>query len=93
MSNVGRHSMDVIFLDQNKWINLAGMEAGKASSSELVARCRVGKATVAWMKRSGIRGDPAKARAGRNSAAYPRFVLSGLRLLRLVTDGNRPRSA
>jgi hypothetical protein len=29
--------MDVIFLDQNKWIDLAGVEAGKASSSELVA--------------------------------------------------------
>lgn len=27
--------MDVIFLDQNKWIDLAGVEAGKPSSSEL----------------------------------------------------------
>ncbi|MCH1918602.1 hypothetical protein L9G15_04035 [Shewanella sp. A3A] len=29
--------MDIVFLDQNKWIELAGVEAGKASSPQLVA--------------------------------------------------------
>jgi len=33
---VGCHSMDVVFLDQNKWIELARVEAGKITSVALV---------------------------------------------------------
>ena len=35
MSNVGRHSVDVVFLDQNKWIELAKVAAGKTTSGNI----------------------------------------------------------
>lgn len=35
MSNVGRHSVDIVFLDQNKWIELARVEAGKVTSGPI----------------------------------------------------------
>lgn len=68
-SGVGRHRMDVIFLDQNKWIDLAGVEAGKASSSgfvalynELAAAVDGGKAifplTMSHILETSKRNDP-----------------------------------
>ncbi|MDR6965748.1 MULTISPECIES: hypothetical protein [Shewanella] len=61
--------MDIIFLDQNKWIDLAGVEAGKASSpqlvalyNELIAAVESGRAifplTVSHILETSKRNDP-----------------------------------
>lgn len=60
--------MDVIFLDQNKWIDLAGVEAGKAPSqlatlyNELVAAVDTGRVifplTVSHILETSKRNDP-----------------------------------